>query len=62
MTIAYLPTVRAYRLPAAAALTLPLAAALYTTMTVDSAIAHARKRGGTWKNRSYAFGAPAPGP
>jgi hopene-associated glycosyltransferase HpnB len=61
MTIAYLPTVRAYRLPPLAALTLPLAAVLYTTMTVDSAIAHARKRGGTWKNRSYAFGTSTPG-
>ena len=61
MTVAYLPTVRAYRLPPAAALTLPLAAVLYTVMTVDSAVAHARKRGGAWKNRSYAFGASTPG-
>jgi hopene-associated glycosyltransferase HpnB len=62
MTAAYLPTVRAYRLPPAAALTLPLAAVLYTVMTVDSAVAHARKRGGSWKNRSYAFGGDtAPG-
>ena len=60
MTAAYLPTVRAYRLPAAAALTLPLAAALYTVMTVDSALAHARNRGGSWKGRTYGFEGAAP--
>ncbi len=59
MTYAYLPTVRAYRLPAASALALPLAAALYTVMTVDSALAHARKRGGKWKGRTYGFGTAA---
>lgn len=60
MTAAYLPTVRAYRLPFRCVLTLPAAAALYTVMTVDSALAHARKRGGSWKGRTYGFaGSPA---
>ncbi|HMD02027.1 MAG TPA: glycosyltransferase [Candidatus Baltobacteraceae bacterium] len=53
MAALYLPTVRAYGQPAGVALALPLAAALYTLMTVDSALAHARKRGGGWKGRVY---------
>ena len=32
---------------------LPLAALLYTAMTVDSALRHARGRGGTWKGRDF---------
>ena len=56
MTVAYLPTVRAYRLPSASALTLPAAALLYTVMTIDSALAYARKRGGSWKGRTYGVG------
>ena len=50
--VLYLPTLRAYGRPAPAAFALPLAAALYTAMTVDSAFAHARRRGGVWKGRA----------
>jgi len=57
MGIAYRPTTRAYRRPAWSVLTLPFAAALYTVMTFDSALAHARKRGGAWKGRVYDLGA-----
>ncbi len=53
MAFAYWPTVRAYELPPFAVLGLPVAALLYTVMTVDSALAHARKRGGGWKGRTY---------
>ncbi len=53
MALAYSPTIRAYELPRHAAFGLPLAALLYTAMTVDSALAHARKRGGGWKGRTY---------
>jgi len=51
MGSAYLPTLRAYRACPLMALTLPIAAALYTAMTLDSAFAHSRQRGGAWKNR-----------
>ena len=53
MTAAYLPTVRRYRRPLLLALTLPLAGMLYTAMTVDSALRHARRTGGTWKGRHF---------
>jgi hopene-associated glycosyltransferase HpnB len=56
MAATYKPTVRMYKLRPADALTLPLAAVLYTAMTVDSALAHARKRGGGWKGRTYGAG------
>ncbi|HEX5079855.1 MAG TPA: glycosyltransferase [Geminicoccaceae bacterium] len=51
MTLAYLPTVRLYRLPPHWTLTLPLAAGLYTAMTMDSAWRHRRGKGGQWKGR-----------
>jgi hopene-associated glycosyltransferase HpnB len=47
----YRPTLRAYGRPSAEALALPVAASLYMAMTIDSAIAHARGRGGVWKGR-----------
>jgi len=50
----YLPTLRVYGRPATAAFALPLAAVLYTVMTVDSALAYARGRGGVWKGRADA--------
>ncbi len=53
MALAYLPTISTYELPPLAAFGLPLAALLYTAMTVDSALAHARKRGGSWKGRTH---------
>jgi hopene-associated glycosyltransferase HpnB len=56
---AYLPVVRAYDRPAAAAFALPLAAALFTGMTVASAWDYARKRGASWKGRTYRAGGSA---
>ena len=53
MALTYAPTMRLYGRPRPAALTLPLAALLYTAMTVDSALRHARGRGGTWKGRDF---------
>ena len=51
---AYAPTLRRYRVPPVYSLTLPFAAALYTAMTIDSALRHARGAGGGWKGRTYA--------
>lgn len=53
MMFAYLPTIRLYRLPMISAVTLPLSAALYMGMTIASAHAHLRGRGGAWKGRTY---------
>lgn len=50
---AYVPTLALYDRPAWEAAALPLAAALYTAMTVDSALQHARGKGGAWKGRTY---------
>jgi hopene-associated glycosyltransferase HpnB len=55
MAALYAPTLRAYGRPLREALLLPIAAALYTAMTLDSARAHARGKGGAWKGR-YAPG------
>ncbi len=57
-TIAYVPTLRRYRVPPVYALTLPFAAVLYTAMTVDSALRHARGAGGGWKGRTYGATVP----
>jgi len=54
---AYVPTLRAYRQRLDRALGLPFAATLYTAMTIDSALAHARRRGGGWKGRVQALSA-----
>ena len=54
LSLAYAPTLRLYRVPRIAALALPLAGILYTAMTVDSAIRHARGSGGMWKGRTFA--------
>jgi hopene-associated glycosyltransferase HpnB len=59
MTLGYLPTVRLYRQPGWRALTLPLAGVLYTAMTIDSALRHARGAGGTWKGRHFNASAAA---
>lgn len=58
MTAAYAPTVRLYRLPSWRALTLPAAGVLYTLMTVDSALRHARGQGGVWKGRPFTSANP----
>lgn len=51
--LAYLPTLRLYGKPTWQALALPVAAAFYSAITLGSAIAHWRGRGGHWKGRSY---------
>jgi hopene-associated glycosyltransferase HpnB len=56
MSCLYAPTLRAYGRPFYEAFALPIAAALYTAMTLDSALAHSRGRGGNWKGRTYANG------
>lgn len=53
MVLAYAPTARLYGQAVWRGMFLPLAAALYTAMTVGSAIAHWRGRGGRWKGRTY---------
>ncbi|NMF61295.1 glycosyl transferase family 2 [Brasilonema octagenarum UFV-E1] len=53
MSCAYLPTIRFYRCSPWFALCLPGIALLYTLMTIDSAVRHWQKRGGTWKGRVY---------
>jgi hopene-associated glycosyltransferase HpnB len=51
MTLAYLPTLRFYRLNPLWSLALPAVAAMYTAFTVDSAVQHWQGRGGAWKGR-----------
>lgn len=51
MSVAFWPTLRLYRLSALRAPSLPAAALAYCAMTVGSALAHARGRGGGWKGR-----------
>jgi hypothetical protein len=53
MTLTYAPTLRDYGLSPVLGLTLPLTAGLYSAMTVDSALAYRRGRGGAWKGRHY---------
>ncbi len=53
MALAYAPTTRAYERSPFAPFSLPLAALLYAAMTIDSARAHAARRGGAWKGRTY---------
>jgi len=57
MTIAFLPTLRAYEAPRSIAPLLPLIALFYVAATVASALQFWRGRGGYWKGR---FQAPAP--
>lgn len=53
MTIAYLPTIRLYKLSIIWAFGLPAIAFLYTLMTIDSAIKYWQGQGGAWKGRTY---------
>jgi hypothetical protein len=53
MTLAYLPTIRLYRLAPLWAVCLPAIALLYNLMTLDSALRHWRGQGGAWKGRVY---------
>jgi hopene-associated glycosyltransferase HpnB len=57
MSIALLPTLRAYDAPRSIALLLPLIALFYVAATVASAVLFWRGRGGYWKGRVQA---PAP--
>ena len=57
MTVAFLPTLRAYEAPRAIAPLLPLIALFYVAATVGSAVLFWRGRGGYWKGRVQA---PAP--
>jgi len=54
MALAFAPTLRHYRRPAAFGVALPAVAAAYTIFTVDSALQHWRGRGGYWKGRFQA--------
>lgn len=51
MLLAFLPILRLYNQSILLAPLLPLAGLMYSLMTVDSAIAHWRGRGGAWKGR-----------
>lgn len=53
MAFSYGPTLKDYGRNPWESLLLPLSAALYAAMTVDSALAHGRSRGGQWKGRHY---------
>ncbi|MFK7943488.1 MAG: glycosyltransferase [Paracoccaceae bacterium] len=53
MAVAFAPTARLYGQLPWRGLLLPLAAGIYASMTVGSAIAHWRGRGGQWKGRTY---------
>jgi len=57
MSVAFLPTLRAYNAPRLIALLLPLIAIFYAAATVASAVLFWRGRGGYWKGR---FQAAAP--
>ena len=58
MAFALQPTLRLYARSPLWGLALPAIALVYVAFTVDSAFAHARGRGGGWKGRVYARGAP----
>ncbi len=54
MSIAFMPTLRFYRLPLYWSLALPAIAFLYMLFTLDSAYQYVRGRGGSWKGRAQA--------
>lgn len=60
MVRAYGPTLAAYGQSIGRGFALPVAAALYALMTVSSALAHWRGRGGAWKGRHYDASARSP--
>ena len=55
MGLAYLPTLRFYRLSPLWAPLLPVIAAVYMGYTLDSAYQHMRGGGGMWKGRAQAL-------
>jgi hopene-associated glycosyltransferase HpnB len=58
MVFAYQPTLRYHRLSALWALAMPAVATFYTAATIDSALRYWSGRGGQWKGRMQAQGAP----
>jgi hopene-associated glycosyltransferase HpnB len=58
MAISFQPMLRFYRLSPLWGLALPIIAGFYAGFTLDSAIHHWRGRGGMWKGRVQAGGAP----
>lgn len=58
MTAAFVPTLRLYAQPLALAPLLPVAGFLFSLMTIGSAIAYWRGRGGAWKGRTLQRNAP----
>jgi hopene-associated glycosyltransferase HpnB len=54
MTVAFIPTLRFYRVPLYWSLALPAIAFLYMLYTLDSAYQYVRGRGGSWKGRAQA--------
>ena len=58
MAIAYRPMLAFYRRSPLLAPALPAIAAAYLAMTLESALAHARGRGGEWKGRLQAAASP----
>ena len=54
MSIAFMPTLRAYDVPRPIALLLPLIALFYVAATIGSAVLYWRGRGGYWKGRVQA--------
>ncbi|MGZ5803637.1 MAG: glycosyltransferase [Xanthobacteraceae bacterium] len=55
MALAFVPTLRFYRLSPAWGLALPLIALGYMAFTIDSAWQHSQGRGGLWKGRAQAY-------
>ena len=53
MSVLFVPMSKRYGVPAWSALALPVIAGLYLAWTVESAIRHARGRGGVWKGRVH---------
>jgi hypothetical protein len=51
MSVAYLPTVRFYKLWPAWSFTLPIVACFYMAATIHSALQYWRRLGGVWKGR-----------
>ena len=51
MAISFVPTLRFYRMPLLWGAALPAIGLIYLVFTIDSAVQHARRGGGTWKGR-----------
>ena len=54
MAVAFMPTLRFYRVPLYWGLALPAIAFLYMLYTLNSAYQYVRGRGGSWKGRAQA--------